>query len=393
MKNNPSTKLRMMSQSNHLANFLSICLPAKVFRRKIWAGFITFLIVTGWVFIGWPQIWQNPPIPPKIQEVYAIQAGSPNGDISIGSWIDEGTVDNDGFLYTSIDEASADGDDSYIVSLGTTTTAEVGLSTLQDPGVDTGHIIHVWIRSIGSGGAEKMRVALFQGATEIATSGNLSNRSSTYAEQIFTIAEANATNITDYADLRIRIISRTLGGSEEMRVTKVEFEIPDAVGVPSATWREAEDTLTSGVIKETNIRLRIEVANTGATATNYDYFLEPALKVGAVCGDDESFIAIPVTATTEHFEMVTSTFFVDGDPTTAQFVNTEGHIFTPGRMVESPSNSSGLITLSTNNYTEIEFVFRATLNATDGGSYCFRLTNAGTPLDDYSVYPELQIVP
>ncbi|MCH8741573.1 hypothetical protein IH779_01605 [Patescibacteria group bacterium] len=357
------------------------------------AGSIIFFIVAGWIFIGWPKIWQDPQIPPKIQEVYAIQTGLPNGDISTGSWTDEGTVDNDGFLYTSIDEASADGDDSYIVSFGTTATAEVGLPVFQDPGVDTGHIIHVWIRSIGSGGVERMRVALFQGTTEIETSGNLQNRSTTYAEQVFTIAEANAANITDYADLRIRIISRNLGGSEEMRVTKVEFEISDAVGIPPATWREAEDTLTFGVIKETNIRLRIEAANTGATATDYDYFLESALKIGAVCGDDEVFTAVPVTAATEHFEMTTSNFFADSDPTTAQFANTEGHIFTPGRIVESPSNSSGLITLSAGNYTEIEFVFRATLNATDGESYCFRVTNNGTALDEYSVYPELQIIP
>jgi len=29
---------------------------------------IIFLVITGWLFSGFPQIWQNPRIPPKIQE-------------------------------------------------------------------------------------------------------------------------------------------------------------------------------------------------------------------------------------------------------------------------------------------------------------------------------------
>lgn len=161
-------------------------------------------------------------------------------------------------------------------------------------------------------------------------------------------------------------------------------------GVVSATWRELEDTPTAVAIGE-NIRLRIEVANSGSEALDYDYRLESATKVGAVCGDDESFLAVPVIATTEHFEMTTSTFFVNGDPTTAQLTVPDAFVFVAGKMVEDPSNSSGNITLAFENYTEIEFVFQATANAVAGGSYCFRLTNAGVLLDDYSIFPELQI--
>ena len=42
---------------NNLGNFLVICL--------------VFLTVTGWIFSGWPKIWQNPPVPPEIQPVQA----------------------------------------------------------------------------------------------------------------------------------------------------------------------------------------------------------------------------------------------------------------------------------------------------------------------------------
>jgi len=162
--------------------------------------------------------------------------------------------------------------------------------------------------------------------------------------------------------------------------------------VPPATWKTAEDTSITNVNKNENIRLRIEVANKGSETPDYNYLLEYALKVGATCGDNESFIVLPVTASTEHFEMTDSIYFTNGDPTTSRLTVPNGYTFIPGKMVEDPSNNSGYITLPYENYTEIEFVFQATTNAINGGSYCFRLTNTGTPLEEYS-YPELQIAP
>ncbi len=38
-------------------------------------------MVTGWIFSGWPRIWQNPPVPSEIQEVKAATAG-PNSPSS-----------------------------------------------------------------------------------------------------------------------------------------------------------------------------------------------------------------------------------------------------------------------------------------------------------------------
>lgn len=32
---------------------------------------VIFSLVTGWIFSGWPRIWQNPPIPPRIEEAQA----------------------------------------------------------------------------------------------------------------------------------------------------------------------------------------------------------------------------------------------------------------------------------------------------------------------------------
>jgi len=159
--------------------------------------------------------------------------------------------------------------------------------------------------------------------------------------------------------------------------------------VPPATWRANENTTTTAAVGE-NIRLRIALANTaGSTAIDYDYRLEYSSKVGDICGDDESWITMPIVALDEHFEMTTSDYFTNGDPTTARLSNPEEYTFLTGRMVANPSNSSGNLTLPVENYTEIEFIFQVKSNAS--GSYCFQITKAGIVLDEYLNYPELEI--
>lgn len=161
--------------------------------------------------------------------------------------------------------------------------------------------------------------------------------------------------------------------------------------IPPATWKAAEDTSITGVNKNENIRLRIQITNTGGEAPDYDYILEYAEKIGSSCGDDESFIALPIIAETQHFEMADSIYITNKEPTTTQLTVPDSYNFVSGKMIENPSNSSGNLFLSFENYTEIEFVFQATNNAINEGNYCFRLTDAGNILENYPVYPELQI--
>ncbi|MDP2736929.1 MAG: hypothetical protein Q8O59_04105, partial [bacterium] len=166
---------------------------------------------------------------------------------------------------------------------------------------------------------------------------------------------------------------------------------------PAATWRQAEDTVETGLAKNTNIRFRFQVDNTGGSASNYNYRLEWAARGGDNSCDtsysQESYAAVPDTATTEHFDMTTSgdANFVDGDPTTAQLSNAEAYAFVAGDQVESTSNQSGAITLAQNQYTELEYVFQANTNATDGGVYCFRVTNAGSVLTTPTIIPQITI--
>ena len=136
------------------------------------------------------------------------QIARPASDVSTGGWTDEGTVDNDGILATSIDEVTIDNDDSYINGDNSATTFKIKLGTIIDPGVDTGHSLRIWLRGNGSGAQERTDWELVQGdpsETSIATLSNLSNRSGTYDTDVGRVlTTGEVSNITDYSDLYIK---------------------------------------------------------------------------------------------------------------------------------------------------------------------------------------------
>jgi len=152
------------------------------------------------------------------------QFGRPISDVSIGPWTDNlgGTTN----LWSVLDDNS---DTDYIEDLnGGNGTYEANLTSLTDPGVDTGHIIRFRMQGTGSGGPERLTVQLWQGTTsQIATLNNQTSRGS-WATKTYNITEAEAANITDYTDLNIKLISSNLGGTEDMWCAWVELEIPDA---------------------------------------------------------------------------------------------------------------------------------------------------------------------
>jgi hypothetical protein len=167
--------------------------------------------------------------------------------------------------------------------------------------------------------------------------------------------------------------------------------------VPTATWRENEDTVSPTdspyVNKEETVRLRIAVANSKDwPADNYQYRLEFGTKNGT-CANVSSWTVVPTATGTPAFGMVTSSYFDNYSSTTARLANSEGYSFTPGYLLESPANITGGISLDGLYYTEIEYTITPTVNAVAGETYCFRVTNNGAPLDDYEIYPELRLAP
>jgi hypothetical protein len=217
------------------------------------------------------------------------------------------------------------------------------------------------------------------GNNDVMGSGQaINNASYTEKAQQFTSLSLSTTDLNN-----LQLVVQGSGVKANISAVYVRVTYQEA----SASWKQNEDTAHSGEATLQNVRLRIEVANTGDVSANRNLLLEYAAKSGGSCGDDESFTTVPVSATTEHFEMTTSTYFADSDATTTQLTATGS--FTAGKMIEDPSNLSGTITIGASQYTEVEYNFQAKSTAT--GSYCFLVTDNGTDLDVYSVYPEISI--
>lgn len=158
----------------------------------------------------------------------------------------------------------------------------------------------------------------------------------------------------------------------------------------TGTSLAAQDSQAT-VVGTTPVRLRFLITNTGDT-TNYTYRLEYA-PYTTQCG---SWTAVPATATTEAFNMYNTSNYTDQTASTnvssgpAVITDPGGSFtFTAGKLVSNTSNSAA-VTLTSGQFTEIEYAFQANSNATNP-AYCFRLTNAGTPLDAYTNYPILNI--
>lgn len=162
----------------------------------------------------------------------------------------------------------------------------------------------------------------------------------------------------------------------------------------TATNAQNEDTANTNVALNTNMRLRFMIYVNGGSASSYNYRLEYAQRSGPSCNGDENYTTMPDVPSTEPFDMVLTSNYADGTASTnASGVLTDpaGATFVAGKLVESTSNSSGSLSLTDGQFTEIEYAFQANSSALPGASYCFRLSNAGTPLTTYTRYPMLTI--
>lgn len=165
------------------------------------------------------------------------QYGRPDSDISVGSWSVQGTTG----YYEAIDEVSAY-DEDYIYTSTSSNTCEVGLSNITDPQSSSGHIMRIratytgTLRSSGS-----LQMQLVQGSTVIAgfTPTLVRNTAVTFN---YTLSSGEADNITDYSNLRFRMISGTLSAAVA-RVSWAELEVPDAP-VPSG-WGEKINSIAN----------------------------------------------------------------------------------------------------------------------------------------------------
>jgi hypothetical protein len=342
------------------------------------------------------------------------QYARPSSDIAAGSWTDEGTVDNDGNLYTSIDEVTIDNDDSYVNGTSSATTFKIKLGTITDPEVDTGHSLRIFLRSDGSGAAERTDWELVQGdpsETSIATINNLSNRSGSYSDQGRALTTGEVANITDYSDLYIKCTNDNIGGSEWVRITQVFLETPDEPGVleqqhyrvrydldalnsEGSGWIGALDTdvtANAGTI----LRIRYEIVETASRNTN------KALKFqgrkGAGSWSDlayHEFDGTPDATAVPGFHITDSAQYNDGAATT-NLLSGSGTGFVAGTGEED--NTVPGVALN-NQHTEYEVAivihpfFDGPGQNDDGDTFQFRMVESdGTLLGGSYVTPTITL--
>ena len=212
-------------------------------------------------------------------------------------------------------ETVQDGNTSYAACPQSNLNVPItfNLSSVSDPGVHINHTLRVWMANNLAGASFFME--LLDGATvikRIPASGSTAT-STTYTNYGVTLTTAEALSLTGYSNLKLRITTTSAGGLSELRVTQIEFEVPDVLqyarpisdttaGTPSSrvgatsnwdAWNEvdpddatsytsdgsATDTMevklsTIGVPASTSnhnivVRLRRSSANAGTTVALY----------------------------------------------------------------------------------------------------------------------------
>ena len=160
-----------------------------------------------------------------------------------------------------------------------------------------------------------------------------------------------------------------------------------------ASWAANEDTALTGLTKSTIKRLRFLVSNTGAGSSTATYQLQSAQ--AATCSSG-TYAAVP-TDTSGTWKISASSYYADA----AASVNIDSGLTDPASktfvagQLKDTGNTTGSITLSTTQFTEIEYAVQATDNAVLGLPYCFQLydTTAGRAMDTKTVYAQATLEP
>ncbi len=163
----------------------------------------------------------------------------------------------------------------------------------------------------------------------------------------------------------------------------------------SSSTSGTEDTALGALKQGSSTRLRIEVSNEGSTSTPaMQYRLEYGESSG-LCSEISSWT--DVGSTGGDFDMRDTPNLLDGGNTTNISVTLGGvtdsnpSFLTPNAGVKDTSSQTANITLTSLQFVELEYSFTASTTATQGSTYCFRVTDQGNALYTYSTYPSLVI--
>ncbi len=161
----------------------------------------------------------------------------------------------------------------------------------------------------------------------------------------------------------------------------------------AATAAASEDTAPSNIIKGDIKRLRLLLSNKGtASATNFQYRLEVS---SSTCTSWLPVLKQGNTSNGEHFQVVPSSFYSDrafSSNVSGILTDPASKTFVAGYLM-GPSTTTDAHTLTTTQFTELEFAIQPTSFAVESVAYCFRVTNDGVATNfTYTVTPAVTLV-
>lgn len=145
---------------------------------------------------------------------------------------------------------------------------------------------------------------------------------------------------------------------------------------PTADWTNSQNRLAMVAlsVKLGGNRFRLEYAQKDTTCSVATGWLD-------------------VASTTGDWDIADSPNLTDGNNTTdiaeaTGGVTNVGSFISPNGGVKDTSSQTGTTSLDVSEFIELEYSIIPTATASEGNSYCFRVTDAGFPLRNYSVYAE-----
>lgn len=201
------------------------------------------------------------------------QFARPDADITVGNWTTSP-------LYESINETASDTSDSIVGPNKQDGTCDIGLSTVTDPAVSTGHIIRITANMFGVPNTGiNLLVKLYCGTTLITTyDGDWLETWQTFS---YTLSTSEADAITDYADLHVEFVQDYITGAQgRCYVAWFEFEVPNAGGTTHygeiALSGQSSLTVSATVTHQT---LSGEIAVAGESALTVIGYVEGSANV------------------------------------------------------------------------------------------------------------------
>ena len=158
-----------------------------------------------------------------------------------------------------------------------------------------------------------------------------------------------------------------------------------------------ENALITNHSASTSIRLRLAVSNKGAatsSATQYQLQFGPKITTCSAVS-----VWTSVGASNDDWDMFNSANLTDGNNTTNIATSTGGvtdsntTFITPNGGVKDTTSTTSAITLSSTQFTELEFSIVSTGISGFNTTYCFRVSDSGITLPQYDQYAEIRTTP